>query len=55
MHEIVPLMVILNWLKFDYKTYYRHCDPLYGQFFRWSIVLLVYLPDLENGPFLISS
>ena len=28
MHEIVPLMVILDWLLFDDKTYYRHRDPL---------------------------
>lgn len=37
MHEIVPLMVILNWLLFDDKTYYRHRDPLI-----WAIFPMVY-------------
>lgn len=51
MHEIVPLMVILNWLIFDHKTCYRHRDPSIGNLS--DSLLLVYLPDLENGPFLM--
>ena len=37
MHEIVPLMVILDCLIHDGKTYYRHCDPLI-----WAIFSMVY-------------
>lgn len=37
MHEIVPLMVILDWLLFDDKTYYRHRDPLI-----WAIFPMIY-------------
>lgn len=37
MHEIVPLMVILDCLIHDGKTYYRHRDPLI-----WAIFPMVY-------------
>lgn len=52
MHEIIPLMVIFDWLIFDDKTYFRQRDPLIWTIFPMVYCILSVFAELSQWLFL---